>query len=104
MQRTIFAIAATACMLVFVAPSHAALSACAAGKKKCVAKKTDSLLKCHALAENRGVPVSDPNIAACLQKAAAKFGDPVDGCFNKVEQKSSLGCQTVNDEADIEVK
>src|SRR5262249_43718303 len=45
---------------------------CGAGKKKCVAKKLKSILKCHQNAETPGKP-SDPNFNDCVNKARDKY-------------------------------
>jgi hypothetical protein len=73
---------------------------CSAGKKKCVAKLADALIKCHVKAEVRGLPV-DP---LCVAKAQVKFDGgaiPAKGCFAKLEAKY-LTCQTTNDTAALE--
>ncbi len=45
---------------------------CGVGKKKCVAKKLKSILKCYQKAETPGKP-ADPNTGGCIDKAQAKF-------------------------------
>jgi hypothetical protein len=72
---------------------------CQPAKKKCVAKKQDCLLKCHAIAEAKGLPV-DPN---CLSKCETKFDggvNPAKGCVAKVEAKG--GCMVGNQTASLE--
>src|SRR6185369_15237897 len=67
---------------------------CSAGKKKCVAKLIDGLLKCHLKYEAKNLPV-DP---VCLQKVMTKYdGGPIParGCFARLELK--LTCPTTND-------
>ena len=65
---------------------------CSSAKKKCAAKKTAALLKCHAKAEAKAVPV-DPN---CVNKVVTKFNS----CFTKAELKTP--CLTIGDTAAIE--
>jgi hypothetical protein len=75
-------------------------NSCSAAKKKCVATKAKSLLKCHAKAERTGVLS-----ARCVQKARDKFdggSDPSRGCFAKLE--SLGGCLTTNDASVLEGK
>jgi len=85
-------------LVAFANPAHA-FNACAAAKNKCVSNKTAGLLKCHQLADKKGLPVSDPSIQACLQKAIAKFdgATPTKGCFAKLEAKYPGGCLTTGD-------
>ncbi len=67
---------------------------CGVGKKKCVAKKLKSILKCYQKAETPGKP-TDPNTADCITKAQAKYDggtDPSKGCFVKLEAKSGNDC------------
>jgi hypothetical protein len=74
---------------------------CSAGKKKCVQKKMAGILKCHALAVSKGLPVD----TACLQKAKDTFdggANPADGCFAKLEAKG--GCLTSMDTVTLENK
>jgi len=81
---------------------------CSAGKKNCVRNKVKALLKCHAKAEKKGLPL-DPS---CVQKAEDKFDggfDPQKGCFEKLEQKEDLAkpatvCPTHDDTAALEAK
>jgi len=71
------------------------LSKCSAGKKKCVAKKVNGLLKCHQKAEKKGLAVD----LVCLQKVRDKFEgnpDPTKGCFAKLEAKNQ-NCLTFLD-------
>jgi hypothetical protein len=67
---------------------------CGVGKKKCVAKKLKSLLKCYQKAQTIGKD-PDPNADGCIDKAKAKFdggADPAKGCFVKLENKSGNDC------------
>src|SRR5262245_21388058 len=67
---------------------------CGVGKKKCVAKKLKSILKCHQKAATPGKS-PDPNADGCIDKATAKFDggtDPAKGCFVKLESKSGNDC------------
>ncbi len=68
------------------------LNACSSAKKRCAAKKASALLKCHAKAEAKAVPV-DP---ACVTKVETKFV----ACFTKAETK--IPCLTTGDTAAIE--
>jgi hypothetical protein len=91
--------------VAFAMPAHATFNTCLAAKNKCVAKKTAGLLKCHQLAEKKGLPVSDPSIQTCLQKATDKFDGgvtPSKGCFAKLEAKYPGGCLTTTDTAALE--
>jgi hypothetical protein len=89
----------------FSDPSHIGVSTvsvnpkCTGGKTKCVAKKTDGLMKCHAKAESSGLPVD----SLCIQKAHDKFDGgliPSKGCFEKLEAKG--GCLTTDDTPVVE--
>ncbi len=74
---------------------------CSAGKKKCVLKKVNALLKCHQKAAKAGTAVD----AACLQKAKDKFDGglvPAKGCFAKLEAKVPP-CLTTGDTAALEI-
>ena len=106
MRRIVLALVGALVTFTFATPSHATLNACAAGKKKCVSKKTAGLLKCHQLAEKKGLdPVSDPKVLDCLQKVVIKFeggADPSKGCFTKLEAKFPGGCLTTADTAALE--
>jgi hypothetical protein len=67
---------------------------CGAGKKKCVAKKLKSLLKCYQKAQTPGKPM-DPNYGGCIDKAKAKYdggSDTSKGCFVKLETKTGNDC------------
>jgi hypothetical protein len=80
-----------------VDPAYPAVvvSACAAGKKKCISAKAVGLLKCHQKAETKGV---SPNDKGCLDKVQGKYDggtDPTKGCFAKLEAKG--GCPTSMD-------
>jgi hypothetical protein len=73
-------------------PSRTA-SACAAGKARCVRKKTAGLLACHAKAELKGT--LDP---ACVAKQKKRFDGgpkPAKACFAKLEKKGA--CLTTGD-------
>src|SRR5215469_3899562 len=94
--------------VAFTTPAHATFNACSAAKKLCVAKKTAGLLKCHQVAEKKGLPVSDQSIQACLQKVVAKFdggATPSKGCFAKLEAKypGPGGCLTTTDRDALEM-
>jgi hypothetical protein len=106
MNRIALVLATGTFALALVTPAHATLNKCAAGKKKCVAKKAQALLKCHTLAEKIGADVAtDPKIQACLQKAHDKFDGgavPGKGCFAKLEAKNPGMCLTTNDTAQLE--
>jgi hypothetical protein len=106
MQRIALALVGALVALTFATPSHATLNACAASKKKCVSKKTAGLLKCHQLAEKKGLdPASDPTVQSCLQKVVTKFdggADPSKGCFAKLEAKFPGGCLTTSDTPALE--
>lgn len=68
---------------------------CGAEKKKCVAKKLKSILKCHQKAETPGKP-PDSNTGDCIDKAVAKYdggSDPPKGCFVKLENEVDNDCQ-----------
>src|SRR5262249_38572145 len=76
-------------------PAPITQTKCGVGKKKCVAKKLKSILKCHQKAETVGKPM-DPNAGDCITKAMDKFGggsDPDKGCIRKLELKSNNDCQ-----------
>jgi hypothetical protein len=67
---------------------------CGAGKKKCVAKKLKSILKCHQNAETPGKP-PDPNFNDCVNKARDKYdggSDQSKGCFVQLESKMPNDC------------
>ena len=67
---------------------------CGVGKKKCVAKKLGSILKCYQKAQTPLKPM-DPNTAGCIDKAKAKYDgtpDPAKGCFAKLENKPGNDC------------
>ncbi len=105
MPRIALALVGALVALTVAMPSHATLNACAAGKKQCVAKKTAGLLKCHQLAEKKGLSVSDQSIQDCLQKVVTKFdggADPSKGCFAKLAAKYPGGCLTTTDTAALE--
>lgn len=68
------------------------LNACSSAKKRCAAKKTAGLLKCHAKAEAKAVPV-DPT---CIAKIVTKF----DACF--VNAETRIPCLTTGDVAAVE--
>jgi hypothetical protein len=75
-------------------PAPITQTKCGVGKKKCVAKKLKSVLKCYQKAETPGKPM-DPNFKGCLDKAMAKYDggtDPSKGCFVKLESKSGNDC------------
>jgi hypothetical protein len=77
------------------------LTKCAAGKNKCVNKKTACKLGCHSKAHGKGVAV-DPS---CLGKCEDKFdggADPTKGCFAKLETKYTGSCPTTGDTAALE--
>ena len=70
-------------------PDAGTQSKCGVGKKKCVAKKLESILKCHQKAQTPGKSM-DPNIAGCINKATdevRRSADPSKGCFAKLEKK-----------------
>jgi hypothetical protein len=108
MRRIALALATTTLALVIATPAPAILNKCAAGKKRCVAKKAQALLKCHTIAEQKGAdPTTDPKIQACLQKAHDKFDGgaiPSRGCLAKVEAQNPGACLTTNDTAVLETQ
>jgi hypothetical protein len=79
---------------------------CTAGKKACIAKKTQQLLACLAAADKKGLAVD----AGCIAKAKARFdggAKPEKGCFAKLEAKQNPDkpatiCPTTNDTAAVE--
>lgn len=80
---------------------------CSAGKKKCVARKTKALLRCHERAIEKGRPV-DPE---CVGKAQDEFDGgsfPAKGCVEKLEAKyppaDATPCRTVDDTAALGAK
>ncbi len=75
-----------------------AASKCTAAKFKAAAKKAACLLGCHATSQKKGVPLSDPKIAACLQKCTDGFTKAV----TKAELKPD--CHTTGDAATVEGK
>ncbi len=73
---------------------------CSSKKKKCVAKKATSLLKCHFKAEQTG-HLSQ----TCLDNAHDAFdggSNPSSGCFAQLEAQYSPNCLTTNDTAALE--
>ena len=83
------------------------LSACAAGKKLCVAKKVAALLKCYSKNEKPPKGLARAKLDACLQKANDKFdggSKPAKGCFAKLEAKFGAECLTSGDSAAIEAQ
>ncbi len=107
MQRILVVVAGIALVFTVATRSHATLNACSAAKKKCVAKKTAALLKCHVHSETPGMS-PDPAVRdQCLQTAREKFDggpDPSRGCFAKLEAKFSGSCLTVGDTTPLENK
>ena len=110
MLRTTFVSISALVMVVALAGAATAQpftpNKCSAGKKKCVANELAGLLKCHVVAETKGVPPTDKD---CVAKAAAKFdggADPTKGCFAKLEDKYAPGsatpCLTYGDRDSIE--
>ncbi|HEY2386718.1 MAG TPA: hypothetical protein VGK30_07130 [Candidatus Binatia bacterium] len=89
-----------------VDPSYPAAlqNLCSAGKKKCVAKKTAALLKCHVKKEKPpGIPPE--TFAACVQRARDKFdGGPMPGCIATLEAKYPGNCPTTGDAGVLESK
>jgi hypothetical protein len=79
---------------VTVGPSSAVLGTCSVAKKKCTAKKTRDLLKCHARAESLGVLVDE----ACLLEALEKHRK----CYSRFERRG--GCLTLDDAAALDAK
>jgi hypothetical protein len=76
-------------------PAPITQTKCGVSKKKCVAKKLGSILKCYQKAQTPGKPM-DPNTAGCVDKAKAKYDgspDPTKGCFVKLENKTGNDCQ-----------
>ena len=104
MRRTsILSTAACAVVLAFLsdAPASAQQAKCLSGKTLCMSKKTAGMLKCEALAATPGKPV-DPNANDCLTKVAAKWdgaSNPAKGCFERLENKATNDCLTVDDAA-----
>ena len=71
---------------------------CSAGKKKCVAKLIDGLIKCQAKYEAKNLPV-DP---LCLQKVMSRYDGgvfPERGCFARLELRYT--CQTTGDSSTL---
>jgi hypothetical protein len=54
-------------------------SKCTSSVYKEAGKKAACKLKCHAKAQKKGLPPSNPDVVACLNKCTAKFSDPVKG-------------------------
>jgi len=78
-KRSALALSALVCALgslTFAMPSDATLNACAAAKKKCVAKKAAALLKCHIKAETPPKGLTAAALAECIQAAKTKFEGP----------------------------
>jgi hypothetical protein len=86
-------------------PAPVTQTKCGVKKKKCVAKKLSSVLKCYQKAETPGKPM-DPNTSDCITKATAKYDggtDPSKGCFVKLESKSGNDCQPpIGNQAQLE--
>ncbi len=82
-------------LVAAIDPGPITQTKCGAGKKKCVAKKLKSILKCYEKAQKPGAPM-DPNTKGCIDKAMDKFdggAKPEKGCFVKLETKSNNDCQ-----------
>ena len=76
----------------------ATASKCTSKKFKDAGKKGLCLLICHGKAQRKGVPLSDPLIAACMQKCRDKFS----AAYTKDE---ALGdCRTTGDTSTVEGK
>lgn len=73
---------------------------CSAYKKKCVSSKVGGLLACYSKAAKKGTAV-DPT---CIAKVQARFDDPSNGCFARIEAKLGAGCLTLGDVAVVETK
>ncbi len=77
------------------------VSRCSAGKKKCVARYAQALLRCDEKAARAGTN-RDP---LCTRQAKRRMdgdGKPSRGCFAKLEKSSP--CLTTNDVAALEVE
>jgi hypothetical protein len=100
-MRSLVALPLVAAALMLATVTQAAtVDKCSAGKRKCIAKKVQGLLGCHAKAEASGSLV-DPS---CVNKVQDKFDGgavPANGCFEKLETKYP-GCLTVDDQATLE--
>jgi hypothetical protein len=81
-------------LVTAIDPPPITQSKCGVSKKKCVAKKLKTILKCYEKAEKPGAD-PDPNAKDCITKAKAKFDggtDPAKGCFVKAETKTGNDC------------
>jgi hypothetical protein len=104
MLKTSLAVAAFAALMLAAGNAGAVQSKCLAGKINCVAKKANSLLVCHQKAETPNKP-ADPNFNGCLDKAMTAFdggATPEKGCFEKLENKPTQDCITLDDTVDME--
>jgi len=102
-RMTTRSVIATALAMTLVilsnAPASAQQAKCLSGKTLCMSKKTAGMLKCEALAATPGKPV-DPNANDCRTKVAAKWdggSNPAKGCFERLENKPTNDCLTVDD-------
>jgi hypothetical protein len=77
--------------------AQASLGQCTAAKLKCASTKATGLLGCHVKAESRNMVV-DP---ACVDRVAAKFTLPPNGCIEKAEAKLQP-CVTNGDAGSLE--
>ena len=73
-------------------------SKCSSKKFKGAGKKGLCLLICHGKAQRKGLPLSDPLIAACMQKCRDKFS----AAFSKAEEAGD--CRTTGDATTVETK
>jgi hypothetical protein len=72
---------------------------CSAAKKKCVMKKANGLLQCHAKAEKKGMSLNSDKIVACFAKVQSKLPP----CFADAEL-ANPGCLTTMDGSALESK
>ena len=84
------------------------LNLCSAGKKKCVFKKAEYLLKCHERCQWDPPVQCGAVLDTCTAKALARYDGGTKGpeasCFRKLEIKYGGGCLTTGDEFTLEDK